>query len=138
MNTVIIQDEQSLKARLNAIEMIARKGLPGGPVLVELKRKKRSAQQNKLFHAMCGEVAKKAVYMGHKRSLAQWKVLFVSAHSIATGKGAEVLQGLEGEFVNIREETSRMSVSRLNSLIEYVNAWCSDNDIKLTDHTYLQ
>lgn len=93
----------------------------------------RTLDQNAKFHAMCEDVAKQAEWAGKKRTKDQWKVLFVSAHAIATGRGAEVVEGLEGELVNIRESTAAMSKARLSSLIEYVTAWCSENEVKLRE-----
>jgi hypothetical protein len=69
--------------------------------------------------------------MGKVRTPQEWKTLLVSGHAIATGYGAEVIAGLEGELVNIREPTSKMSVKRGSSLIEYTLAFCAMNDIKL-------
>jgi hypothetical protein len=69
--------------------------------------------------------------MGKKLSLAQWKVLFISGHAVATGLGAEIVPGLEGEFVNIRESSAQMSVKRMASVIEYAIAWAVGNGVKL-------
>jgi len=52
----------------------------------------------------------------------------VSGHALATGRQVEVVEGLEGEPVNIRESTALMTVGRLNSLIEYVQAWISEHE----------
>jgi hypothetical protein len=93
----------------------------------------RTLDQNAKFHAMCEDVARRATWAGEKRTRDQWKVLFVSGHAIATGRGAEVVEGLEGEFVNIRESTAAMSKARLSSLIEYVTAWCAGNGVKLRE-----
>ena len=41
--------------------------------------------------------------------------------------------GLEGEVINLRESTAQMSVKRLASLIEYVQAWAVENDVILSD-----
>ena len=60
-------------------------------------------------------------------------MLFVSGHAIATGIGADVVPGLEGEFVNIRESTASMSKKRGSSLIEYVLAWCAENEVAIND-----
>jgi hypothetical protein len=93
---------------------------------------KRTLDQNAKFHAICGEVEKSGfVYLGKPRSAKQWKVLFVSGHAIATGDGAEMVPGLEGEFVNLRESTASMLKERKSSLIEYTLAWCSMNGIRL-------
>lgn len=45
--------------------------------------------------------------------------------------GADMVPGLESEFVNLRESTANMSVARSSSLIEYVVAWCAMNDVRL-------
>jgi hypothetical protein len=60
-------------------------------------------------------------------------VLLVSGHAVATKLGAEIIPGLEGEFVNIRESTARMTKARSSSLIEYALAWCADNGYVLSD-----
>lgn len=41
--------------------------------------------------------------------------------------------GLEGEVINLRESTAHMSVRRLASLIEYVQAWAASNDVVLNE-----
>ncbi len=100
--------------------------------IVSLDEPTRSLAQNALFHDLCGAIAKSGFkWMGKPRTAAEWKVLLVSGHAIATGQGSEVIAGLEGELVNIREATSRMSIKRANSLIEYVEAFCACQGIKL-------
>jgi hypothetical protein len=99
---------------------------PDGYV-VEVKPKTRSLEQNALLHALLGECAKTMKYHGKTLSIEQWKVLFVSAHNIVEKRPVEVMAGIEGEFVNIRESTAKMTVKRLNSLIEYIQAWVADN-----------
>jgi len=87
-----------------------------------------------MFHALCEDIAKSGMkWAGKERNAADWKALLVSAHSVATGEGGEVIPGIEGEFVAIRESTSRMRVSRATSLIEYVLAFCSLNEIELKE-----
>lgn len=89
----------------------------------------RTEDQNAKFHALCGDIAKSgAVWAGKKRTPVQWKVLLVSGHAVATKEDAEVVPGLEGEYINIRESTALMSVRRGSSLIEYTLALCALND----------
>lgn len=57
----------------------------------------------------------------------------VSAHKIATGGKAEMVIGLEGEVINLRESTAQMGVQRLASLIEYVQSWAVENEVKFND-----
>jgi len=100
--------------------------------MADIKPATRTLAQNAYFHDLCGEIAKAGVqWMGKRRTDAQWKVLLISGHGIATGNGAEVIAGLEGEIVNIRESSAQMGIGRLNSLIEYTLAFCVDHAVKL-------
>lgn len=94
----------------------------------------RSLDQNAKFHAICTDLAKSALpWAGKRRAADEWKVLLVSGHTKATDGEIEFVPGLEGEFVNIRESTARMSVARASSLIEYAIAFCETNGVALTE-----
>ena len=108
--------------------------LAGGQRLVlEVRPETRSDRQNKLLHALFGDVARQAEWMGKKRSKEEWKLLFVSGHAVATKQGADLVPGLEGEFLNLRESTARMGKARMASLLDYVMAWCAQNGVELRD-----
>lgn len=92
--------------------------------------------QNAKFHAMCGDVARQVKYMERVLTLAQWKVLFVSAHMIESGEGTDMVPGLTGEYVNLREQTSLMSIRRMASLIEYVASWGTQNNVTFREQQY--
>lgn len=92
--------------------------------------------QNAKFHAMCGDIAKQAQYLGRKLTGAQWKILMISAHSMETGEGADVVPGLTGEFVNLRESSASMSIPRMASLIEYVACWGAENSIQFREQQF--
>ncbi len=113
-------------ARERALEAV-RTALEGK--IIEIRDKTRTSEQNALLHALLGKIANSATFAGKRRTLEQWKLIFVSGHAIATGRPAEVVPGLEGEFLNLRESTASMGKSRLSSLIEYVLAWCAENGI---------
>lgn len=96
---------------------------------VEIKPRTRTLDQNALLHALFGAVAKHAQWGNRKLTADQWKVIFISGHAVATGLGSDMVPGLEGEFVNIRESSARMSVDRMTSLIEYIVAWCVNQGV---------
>jgi hypothetical protein len=101
---------------------------------VTIAPEQRRGSQNSMFHALCGDLEHSGLeWAGKARSLDQWKAILVSGHSVATGGEGEVIPGIEGEFVAIRESTSRMSVARASSLIEYTLAFCATNGIELTE-----
>lgn len=117
------------RVRSNAIAAVAE--APANYV-VTVRPATRSSDQNAKFHAMCSDLAKSDLtWAGKRRTLDQWKALLVSAHAVATGTGGEVVPGIEGEFVAIRESTSRMGVRRAASLIDYTEAFCVSNGVEL-------
>jgi NinB protein len=101
--------------------------------MVVFRDSDRTLEQNAKFHAICHDVSRAATFAGAKRTAEQWKLLFVSGHTAATGGGQDLVAGLEGEWCNLREATSRMSKSRLSSLIEYCLAWCAANGVDVTN-----
>lgn len=106
---------------------------PDGYVM-EVRPPNRTLDQNAKFHAICDEIAKSGFqWAGKPRTAAQWKVLLVSGHAAATKEGFDMVPGLEGEFVNLRESTALMSKKRSASLITYTLAFCDLNGIQLTE-----
>ena len=102
--------------------------------VVQIKPPTRSLEQSAKFHAICGDIANSGyLWAGKPRTAAQWKCLFVSGHAVATGKGSDVVPGIESEFINLRESTADMSRARGSSLIEYCEAFCATNSIILNN-----
>lgn len=102
--------------------------------VVTIAEPTRSSDQNAMFHAICSDIAKSGhLFLGKPRRPEVWKVLLISGHAAATNEGSEVVPGLEGEFVNIRESSALMSVRRAASLITYTLAYCDTNGIPLTE-----
>lgn len=118
------------EARRRAVEAVQR--APDGMV-VRISPATRSLEQSAKFHAICGDLAKQLPYAGKARTLEQWKLLLVSAHAVATKEPTEVVPGLEGEFLNLRESTAAMSVARMSSLIEYSVAFAVQSGVRLSD-----
>ncbi len=122
------------QARMGAQHAIAH--APDG-YIATISEPKRNSGQNERFHAICGDIAKSGMqWAGKTRTAAQWKVLLVSAHAKATNEEFDMVPGLEGEFVNLRESTALMSVRRSASLIEYATAFALGNGITLRAPEY--
>jgi len=114
----ILAHRQAREGAKSAID-----GAPDGWV-VRIQPPTRNLEQNAKFHAICDDIAKSGIqWAGKRRSAAEWKVLLISGHATATKEGAEMVPGLEGEFVNLRESSALMSVKRASSLIEYTLAF---------------
>ena len=102
--------------------------------VVTIAPKTRTNDQNAKFHAICHDLAhSNLAFAGKRRSLEEWKALLISGHAVATGTAGEVVPGLEGEFVAIRESSAKMGVARAASLITYTLAFCDMNGVELTE-----
>jgi len=128
--TFLLRSDNIRKNCISAIQQLPAN--PDKPLVVTISEPTRSLEQNAKLHAMLSDISRQAVFMGKKRSVEFWKGLFVSGWQIATGQNPEIVPGLEGEFINIRESTARMSVKKLSGVIEYVDAYCAMNSIKLS------
>jgi hypothetical protein len=101
---------------------------------LEIRPERRNTEQNAKFHALCSDLERARLpWAGKPRDAAAWKVLLVSGHAIATKLGSEIVPGLEGEFVNIRESTALMSKARGSSLIEYAIAFCAEHGVEMQE-----
>lgn len=121
---ILVHDE----ARRRAVQAV--QDAPHGYAVI-IKPATRSLEMNAKFHAMCSDIAKSGItWAGKKRTPDQWKVLLVSGHAVATKEECEIIPGLEGEFINVRESTALMSKKRGSSLIEYTQAFMSANEVK--------
>lgn len=98
-------------------------------ICIEVREKHRTLEQNAKLHAMLSDIARQKEFGGQKRTIEQWKMIFISGHRIATGGTAEMAVGLEGEVINLRESTAQMGVQRLASLISYIDAWAAENGV---------
>lgn len=131
-----MMDKRILRLVSNAVRQRAIDAIWGAPdeAVVTIAEPTRNAEQNAKFHALCSDLAKSGVeWAGKPRTAAQWKVLMVSGHAVATKEGAEIIPGVEGEFVNIRESTALMSKRRGSSLIEYTVAFLVTHGIEMRE-----
>lgn len=119
------------RVRSNALEAV--RSAPSGYV-VTVAEPTRSNEQNAKLHALLSDLAKSPVqWFGKRRKAEEWKVLMISAHAVATDNRGEVIPGIEGEMVAIRESSASMGVRRAASLIEYVLAFCISNGVELKE-----
>jgi len=120
------------QARQNAIRALNE--APDG-YTVTIDEPKLTGQQRKMFYSICGDLQRSGLeWAGKKRHKDEWKILMISAHKIATGGETEVIEGIEGEMVQIRESMATIGKKRANSLIEYTLAFCADKGVRVSAH----
>jgi hypothetical protein len=132
--TVTLRDAQKAHEQMVALWYALKSELHAGHAMtVTAEAERRSLDANAKFHALCEKAARHLAWGGKHRTASEWKVLLVSGHSVATKEGADIVPGLEGEFVNIRESTARMSRARSASLIDYTTAFLVTNGVEVNE-----
>lgn len=98
--------------------------MAGHRCTLEVKPETRSDSQNKLLHALIGEIAATREWCGKKHDIETWKRLLVAAWTRARGESVELLPALDGHGVDIVfRRTSKMTKAEVNELIEFIEAW---------------
>jgi hypothetical protein len=133
--TVTLRDAQKAHEQMVALWYALKSELHAGNAMtVTAEPERRSEDASAKFHKLCDLAAKSRIpWAGKPRTKAEWKVLFVSGHSVATKQGADIIPGLESEFVNIRESTASMSRARSASLIDYTTAFLVTNGVEVNE-----
>ena len=108
--------------------------LSGHRLVVEVRPETRSDAQNKLLHAMLGDIARQVEWAGKKRDTDTWKRLLTAAWLRARGESVELLPAIDGHGVDVVfRRTSKLTRAECSELCEFVMAWCSEHDVTLRD-----
>ena len=109
--------------------------MAGGQRLVlEIKPETRSDRQNRMLHAMLGDIAAQVEWAGKKRDAETWKRLLVAAWCRARREQVELLPALDGHGVDIVfRRTSQLTRGECAELCDFIQAWCAENGVELRD-----
>lgn len=109
--------------------------MAGGQRLVlEIKPETRSDKQNRLLHAMLGDIAAQVEWAGAKRDAEVWKRLLVAAWCRARREQVELLPALDGHGVDIVfRRTSQLTRGECAELCDFIGAWCAENGVELRE-----
>ena len=106
----------------------------GGRLVLEIKPETRSDKQNRLLHAMLGDIAAQVEWAGAKRDAEVWKRLLVAAWCRARREQVELLPALDGHGVDIVfRRTSQLTRGECAELCDFIGAWCAENGIELRE-----
>lgn len=108
--------------------------IAGHRLVLEVRPQTRSDAQNKLLHAMLGDIARQVDWAGKKRDTDTWKRLLTAAWLRARGESVELLPALDGHGVDVVfRHTSKLTRAECSELCEFVMAWCAEHDVTLRD-----
>ena len=107
------------------------------PKKLSIKDEDRSGEQNKYLHALLGDIASQVEHAGKKWDVLIWKRLLTAAWLREEGDQPQMIPAIDGHgFDVIYERTSKLSVKQCASLIEWVQAFSAEHQVRLTakDH----
>ncbi|EOE6860033.1 recombination protein NinB [Cronobacter dublinensis] len=107
--------------RYNAIQFIRTCNLD---LIVEVKQRTRSLDQNRRLWATLRDVSEQVVWHSMKLDSEDWKHIFTAAL-----KGQRSAPGINGGFVVLGQSTSKMRVSEFSELLELIYAFGAERGV---------
>ena len=136
MNVTLYSPQQGHKVLSDAWTQIKAELMAGHKISLTFKKQTRSDQQNKLFHAIIGDIAKQAQHAGARWDTESFKRFLVDQWAHETGrKIGKVAPSLDGErVVQLGMQTRHFNKTDASEFTEWLFAWCSENGVKTTQH----
>ncbi|ELY5855428.1 recombination protein NinB [Cronobacter malonaticus] len=111
--------------RYNAIQFIRTCNLD---LIVEVKQRTRSLDQNRRLWATLRDVSEQVVWHGMKLDSEDWKHIFTAAL-----KGQRSAPGINGGVVVLGQSTSKMRVSEFSELLELIYAFGAERGVRWSE-----
>lgn len=125
---VLLHNAQQGRAAYNALWLQVKAHLMAGqPMVVEVKERTRSLEQNARMWAMLADIGRQVDWYGKKLTPDAWKCVFS-----ASLKKQDVVPGLHGDFVVIGQSTSKMTVREMTDLMELMGAFGAEKGVRFT------
>jgi hypothetical protein len=87
---------------------------------------KRNGEQNRLLHAMLGEIASKVEWAGQKWHPEDWKRLLTAAWVRTRGQAVAMVPAIDGHgFDVLYQRTSTLSKGEFAELVDFIYAWAA-------------
>ena len=99
--------------------------MAGNRLTLEIKREKRSNEQNRLMWAALSDISRQVDWYGDKLSAEDWKHVLS-----ASLKKQRAVPGLDGGFVVLGLSTSKMSKDEMSELLELALAFGAQKGVE--------
>lgn len=95
----------------------------------------RSGGQNKLYHAIIGQIAVQAAHLGSRWDAEAWKRLLTHKWAKDTGRPTgQVVQSLDGDdIVTLGIQTRLFSKEDALDFTEFLLHWCAENGVSIEE-----
>ncbi|WP_454864559.1 recombination protein NinB [Pseudomonas rhizophila] len=103
------------------------------PKKIIIKDLDRSGEQNKKLHASLTDIANQVEHAGRKWDVLIWKRLLTAAWLREAGDQPQMIPAVDGHgFDVIYERTSKLTVKQCASLLEWIEAFGAEHDVRWT------
>ena len=96
----------------------------GNRLTLEIKKQKRSSEQNRLMWAALTDISKQVKWHGEVLSPTDWKVMLTAGL-----RKQRAVPGIDGGFVVLGESTSKMSKEEMSELVELALAFGAQHGV---------
>lgn len=101
------------------------------PQKVVIDEQDRSVEQNKKLHACLNDIANQVEHAGMKWDVTVWKRLCMAAWLRERGANIQMIPAIDGKGIDVLyEPTSKLSMRKCAELIEWVQAFGAEHDVK--------
>lgn len=109
------------------------------PKKITVKAADRSVEQNRLLHKLLSDVASQVEWHGQTLSVDVWKRLCTAAWLREAGASALLIPALDGQgFDLVFQHTSKLSVAQCGELIEWIQAFGAEHEVKWSAQDHWQ
>lgn len=105
----------------------------GKTLQLEIKSQAKSRDQEEMYHALIGQIAKAMKSVGSTWSADDWKRLLIDQWAHETGrKLGKLAPSLDGErIVQLGMQSRKFTVEQGSEFIEWLLAWAIDKGVEL-------
>lgn len=106
----------------------------GKCLTLEIKAESKTRDQEEMYHAMIGKIAKQAQHQGARWDAESWKRFLVDQWAADSDrKAGRVVASLDGErVVQLGLQTRKFTKEDGSEFIEWLFAWAAQNGVDLT------
>ena len=104
----------------------------GKQLRLEIKKARRSTDQNQMFHALFNKISSEMAKVGSSWDADDWKRLLIDAWANETGrKVGKVVPSLDGQrVVQLGIQSHKFTKEEGSEFIEWLLAWMADKGIE--------
>lgn len=133
MNVILHNAQQGYAAILSLWPQIKAHLMAGQPLVIEVKEKTRSTEQNARMWALLTDVARQVDWYGQKLTPDEWKDVFS-----ASLKKQKAVPGLDGGFVILGQRTSKMSIREMGELMELIEVFGAQKGVRFSAPEWME